>query len=168
MGNVIFSLIGIALFVLAGTTISQNFIYSLDSTTAELAHQLDRDENAIRTNISPVSTTLLPGRQILEVTLRNDGEIQIADFARWDVTVQYYDYLNNYHADWLTYVEGTPDDNQWTVKGIYLDAANETSELFMPGVLNIDEEIVIQAKLSPKVHISANNLAVISTSNGVS
>ncbi len=167
MGKVVFSLIGIALFVLAGTTISQNFIDSVDSTTTELVNLLDRDENAIRTNISPVSTTLLPGRQILEVTLRNDGEIQIADFALWDVTVQYYDYLNNYHVEWLTYVEGAPDDNQWRVKGIYLDAANETSELLMPGVLNIDEEIVIQAKLSPKVHILANNLAIISTPNGV-
>ena len=167
MSKVVFSLIGIALFVLVGTTMSQNFISSVDSTTAGFVDLLERDENTIRTSISPVSTALLPGRQILEVTLRNDGETQIADFALWDVTVQYYDYLNNYHTCWLTYVEGTPDDNQWRVKGIYLDAGTETSELLEPGVLNIDEEIIIQAKLSPKVHITANNLAIISTPDGV-
>jgi len=91
----------------------------------------------------------------------------LADFELWDVTVQYYDYLNDYHIYWLTYVEGTPDDNQWGVKGIYQDGATETSELMELGVLNPEEEIIIQAKLSPKVHISAYNLAVISTPNGV-
>jgi len=167
MGKVIFSIIALSLFVLVGTTMSQNFLHSFDSVTSEFVDLTSRNENVVRTSLHPVSTTLLPGRQILEITLRNDGETKLTDFEFWDVTVQYYDYLNNYHTYWLTYVEGTPADNQWRVKGIYLDAATETSELLMPGVLNIDEEIIIQAKLSPKVHITANNLAIVSTPNGV-
>ncbi|MFC1908556.1 hypothetical protein ACFLXD_01610 [Chloroflexota bacterium] len=167
MGKVIFSLLALGLFVLAGTTISRNFMNSVDGITSEFVELTSRNENIIRTSISPVSTTLLPGRQILEITLRNDGETKIADFALCDVTVQYYDYLNNYHTYWLSYVEGTPGDNQWRVKGIYHDAATGTPELWEPGVLNTAEEIVLQAKLSPKAHISANNLAIISTPDGV-
>jgi len=153
--------------MLAGMTMSQNFLHAFDGMTSEFVDLTSRNENIIRTSLQPVSTTLLPGRQILEITLRNDGETKITDFELWDVTVQYYDYLNNYHTYWLTYVEGTPGDNQWRVKGIYLDAATETSELLEPDVLNIDEEIVIQAKLSPKAHITANNLAIVSTPDGV-
>ena len=167
MGKIVFSIIALSLFVLVGTTMSQNFLHSFDSMTSEFVDLTSRNENIVRTSLHPVSTTLLPGRQILEITLRNDGETKLADFELWDVTVQYYDYLNNYHTYWLTYVEGTPGDNQWRVKGIYLDAATETSELLEPDVLNINEEIVIQAKLSPKVHITANNLAIVSTPNGV-
>jgi len=167
MGKIVFSIIALSLFVLVGMTMSQNFLHSFDSMTSEFADLTSRNENVVRTSLHPVSTTLLPGRQILEITLRNDGETKLADFELWDVTVQYYDYLNNYHTYWLAYVEGTPGDNQWRVKGIYLDAATETSELLEPDVLNIDEEIVIQAKLSPKVHITANNLAIVSTPNGV-
>ncbi len=167
MGKVVFSIIALALFMLAGLTISQNLLHSFDSMTSEFVDLNSRNENILRTNLQPVSTTLLPGRQILEIALRNDGETKIADFQLWDVTVQYYDYLNNYQTGWLNYVEGTPDDNQWRVKGIYLDAATETSELLEPGVLNTDEEIIIQAKLSPKVHLSAKNLAIVSTPDGV-
>jgi hypothetical protein len=167
MDKIVITIIGIAILALILMTGAQTFLSSLDSTMSAFGGLYNRSENTIRTDISPVSTVLLPGRQILEVTLRNDGETSMADFALWDVTVQYYDYLNNYLVYSLTYVDGTPGDNQWTVEGIYLDAETETSELLGPGVLNTGEEIIIQAKLSPKVHISAYNLAIISTPNGV-
>ncbi|MFC2001120.1 hypothetical protein ACFLUZ_01285 [Chloroflexota bacterium] len=167
MSKVIFAIIGITLLALTMMTGAQNFLSSLNSTTTEFVDQRTRDENTIRTSISPVSSIVLPGRQIVEFTLSNDGETKLADFALWDITVQYYDYLNNYQVYWLDYVTGTPGDNQWTVEGIYLDAEAETSELLETGVLNPGEEIVIQVKLSPKVHISAYNLAIISTPNGV-
>ncbi|MFC1942569.1 hypothetical protein ACFLWU_05060, partial [Chloroflexota bacterium] len=96
---------------------SQNFLHSFDSVTTEFAELNSRNENIMRTSLQPVSTTLLPGRQVLEITMRNDGETKIADFGLWDVTVQSFDYLNNYQTTWLDYVAGTPGDNQWRVKG---------------------------------------------------
>ena len=82
--------------MLVGMTLSQNLLRSFDSMTSEFIDLNARNENILRTNLQPVSTNLLPGRQILEIALRNDGETKIADFELWDVTVQYYDYLNNY------------------------------------------------------------------------
>ena len=167
MGKIIISLMAIAVFVFIGMSMSQNFLDSFDSMASEFVELNSRNENIARTGIEPVSTNLLPGREILEITLRNTGELKQADFERWDFTVQYYDYLNNYQTFWLDYVAGTPGDNQWTVKGIYTDASSETAEVLNPDILDTDEEIVLQAKLSPAVHIAANNLAIVSTADGV-
>ena len=167
MGKAVFSIIALGLFVFATMAISQNLLASFDTVTSEFVGLSARTEDVARTDIEPVSTAVLPGRQIVEITLRNTGESKISDFESWDVTVQYYDYLDEYHTTWLTWVDGTPGDNQWSVKGIYIDAADETPELMETGVLNPGEEIIIRAKLSPKVHLSANNLAIVSTADGV-
>ena len=167
MGKAIYFLIFISLFTLIGMTGAQNFLSFTDDATAGLVTLRNSQENIIRTSVESVSATLLPGSRTFEVTLRNNGETKLADFALWDVTVQYYDYLNNNQVFWLTYNEGEPSDNQWTVKGIYLDATTETPELMEPGVLNPGEEIIIRGKLSPKAHHSNYGLAVIVTPNDV-
>jgi flagellar protein FlaF len=167
MGKIIFSIIALVLLVLVGMTGAQNFISFTDDATTGFVDLFNRGENIIRTSIDSVSTTLFPGSQTFEVTLRNRGETRIADFALWDATVQYYDFQNNYHVFRLVYNEGEPGDNQWTVKGIYLDAATGTPEIIEPGVLNPEEEIIIRGKLSPKAHRSNYGLVVIITPNGL-
>ena len=53
------------------------------------------------------------------------------------------------------------------VSGIYLDAATLTPEVFEPGILNPDEEMVIQAQLSPSVAMTTTNRITISSHNGI-
>ncbi|MFC1969494.1 hypothetical protein ACFLVF_03300, partial [Chloroflexota bacterium] len=158
-----------ALILLAGMTMASDSLAILDTSTHELAATYERNETIRITNISSLSTNLLPiERRNLEVSLTNDGRTSIADFSKWDVIVQYFDSQNNYHVDWLPYVEGPPDLNEWSVKGIYLDAANSTPELLEAGILNPDEDIIIELKLNPAVHESNYNLAIISTPGGIS
>ena len=73
-----------------------------------------------------------------------------------------------YNVAWLPYTAGSPNDLQWTVSGIYMDADTLTPEVFEPGILNPDEEMVIQAKISPSVAMTTTNLITIDTPNGIS
>lgn len=166
MSKIITILIFIPLLVLIGMTGSQNFISFFDSSHKSFTDLSNREKQSINTSLLSLSTNLFSDRQTLEVTLRNDGRTTLADFDEWDVIIQYYDTSNNYLVKWLPYVEGAPGDNQWTVKGIYINAENATSEILESGILNTGEEIIIQVKLSPAVHLTANNVAIVSTPSG--
>jgi hypothetical protein len=57
---------------------------------------------------------------------------------------------------------------QWTISGIYVDADAMTPEVFEPGILNPDEEMVVQIKVSPSVAMTTTNLVTLNTLNGIS
>ena len=166
METAIVSIMCIALIIIGGMTMSQGFLSSVDTTASGLETVSERDEEIMRTNLSTLSANLT-APDWLEVALRNNGQTKLSDFAKWDVIVQYYDSGGTYYVKWLPYVTGTPGDNQWTKKGIYLNAEGQTPEVFEPGILNPEEEIVIEAKLSPSVGAGTTNLIVTSTPNGI-
>jgi hypothetical protein len=56
---------------------------------------------------------------------------------------------------------------EWTVSGIYVDANTLTPEVFEPGILNPDEEMVIQARVAPSVAMTTTNMITINTLNGI-
>ena len=167
METAIVSIVCIALIVVGGMTMSQSFLSSVDTTAVGLEHIGVRDEAIMKTNILPLDASLISGN-VLEVALRNTGQTKLSDFAKWDVIVQYYDGSSNYIVKWLPYTSGALGDNQWRVKGIYLNWQAPTAEAFEPGILNYGEEIVIQAQVNPVVGRKTTNLVVISTPNGVS
>ncbi len=166
METAIVAVICIALIIVGGMTMSQGFLYSVDSTTLGLETVSERDEEIMRTDLSTLSANQT-SPDTLQVTLKNDGQTKLASFTSWDVIVQYYDSGGTYYVKWLPYVEGAPGNNEWRRTGIYLNAENLTAEAFEPGILNPGEEMVIEAKLNPPVGEETANLAVISTANGV-
>ena len=166
METAIVSIVCIALILVGGMTMSQGFLSSVDTTTAGMEDVSVRDEEIMRTNLSTLSANLTAPNW-LEVTLKNNGQTKLSDFARWDVIVQYYDSGGSYNVKWLPYVTGALGDDQWTKKGIYLNAAGDTPEVFEPGILNPGEEMVIEAELNPKVGAGTTNDVIIFTPNGV-
>jgi len=149
--------------VFGGMTMTQGFLSSVDSSTVGWDEMEARDEEIMRTKLATVNASM-PSLSLLELTLRNSGETKLADFADWDVIVQYYDSGGGYYVKWLPYTEGTPGGNEWTVEGIYLDGETEVLET---GILNAGEEVVIEAKLDPPVGVDTTNLVVTSTPNGI-
>ncbi len=166
MESAIVSVVCIALLVLGWTTMSQGYMASVDSTAVELGQMSERSGEIMRTELSALAASQ-PSADILEVDLGNIGQTKLGSFDNWDVIVKYYDSVAAYHIQWLTYTTGALGNNQWTKKGIYLDAATEDPEVFEPGLLNPGEEIIIQAKLSPTVGQGTDNMVVVSTPNGV-
>lgn len=174
MESAISSLILFTVGIFAALTISHTFLETQDTLWAtEQLRQEDILERE-RTNIEITGAETQNSGSIVRVKVRNSGHVKLADFERWDVVVQYYtDGLqeedpNLYQVDWLPYTTGIPADMQWTVSGIYLDADTLTPEVFEPGILNPDEEMVIQARLLPSVAVTSTNLITLNTLNGIS
>lgn len=167
MDTIVVSIVCIALVIFGGMTMAQGFFASVDSSTLGWDTMEARDENIMRTELAVVSTTMSTASR-LEVTLKNDGQTKLNDFADWDVIVQYYNDGGEYYVKWLPYTSGTLSGNQWTVKGIYQDAGSATVEAFETGILNPGEEMVVWAELSPAVGTGTTNLVVTSTKNGIS
>jgi hypothetical protein len=163
METAIVSLICIALIVFGGMTMSQGFLTSVDASTAGLEEVGHRDELAMRTGLSAVSTSM-PSSNTLEVTLENSGQIKLAEFDKWDIIVQYYDGNGSYHTRWIPYTEGTLGDNEWEVAWIRLDGGAEIFEL---DVLNPEEQIMIRAQFNPSVGDGTTNMVVVSTPGGI-
>jgi hypothetical protein len=166
METAIVSILCIALMIFGGMTMSQGFMTSVDASTVGLGEIGERDETIMRTDLTPISTNLESpwGPDPLEITLENTGQTKLADFAKWDVIVQYYDSSHNHSIFWLPYSEGEPGSLEWTVEEITLDGEPET---FEPGVLNPGEQITLRAILDPSVHSGSTNMVVVSTPSGI-
>ncbi len=166
METIFVSIICVALIVVGGMTMSRGFLSSMDNTSANIDAISQRNEEIMRTNISVLSADQTDPN-MFEVSLRNTGQTKLADFGKWDIIVHHSDFSGNYSVTWVPYTGSTPGINQWTVKGIYRDALQQTPEVFEPGILNPDEEMIIQGKLDPPVGPGTTNWVLITTPNGV-
>ncbi len=124
-----------------------------------------RMEEMVETDLSPLSATTTDSGSTVEVTLKNEGDTKLADFKRWDVILHYYGSDDSYNVKWYPYGTGT---NQWTVAGIYLDAANNVAEVYDPGILNPGEEAVIKVSVQPTVSSGTAVFFLAGTPNGIS
>jgi hypothetical protein len=167
MDTVVVSIVCIVLVIFGGMTMAQGFFSSVDSSTIGWDTMESRDNSIMRTSLAVVGTAM-PSASQLEITLRNDGQTKLSDFADWDLIIQYHDAGGQYYVNWLPYTSGVPGANQWTVNGIYIDATSSTAEVFETSILNPGEEMIIRAEISPSVGAGTTNLAVASTSNGIS
>lgn len=174
MESAISAIILFSVGIFAALTISQTLLETQDTIwVSEQVRQeeiLERD----RTDIEIVGTETQGAGSIVRIKIRNSGQAKLADFDRWDVVVQYYsdpiftEDPDIYNVAWLPYTEGSLGNMQWTISGIYVDATALTPEVFEPGILNPDEEMVLQARLAPTVAMTTTNLITINTQNGIS
>lgn len=164
METVIVSVICVVLIILGGMTLSQGFLTSADTTTVALEEMGSRDKEMTRTELTPQGISVNGTGAVISIMLENSGQTKLADFSDWDLIVQYYDNLGQYHTVWLPYQIGALSDNTWTVDGIYLDTNLET---FEPNILNPGEKIEIQAQLDPAVGANTTNMLVACTPNGI-
>ena len=160
------SIICVALMVIGGMTMSQGFLSSVDTTTSNIQVLSQRDESIMRTNILVLSANQ-PSATMLEVTLLNTGQTKLAEFEKWDIIVHTQNSEGHSYVTWLPYNSGTLAANEWNVKGIYRDASALSPEVFEPGIMNPNEEMIIQCKLDPAVGAGTVNLVSLTTPNGV-
>jgi archaellum component FlaF (FlaF/FlaG flagellin family) len=111
------------------------------------------------TQLTVVQTTIDNPRVNITVTLRNDGQTQIADFARMDVVVQYLSGSGTRNDRWIPYTAGALQSNTWTV-------ASFTNDVFEPRVLNPGETMNIQIRVNPAVRNNTTGRVIIATKNG--
>ena len=162
------SLTAIALVLITVGTLAQSAIKSVSMLSDSLTQREATSSEINRTQIQVVKTaTDTPA--MVDITVKNIGQVPLLEFASWDVIIEYYEADDTYHQLWLSYTtSSSPGDNQWTVTGLYLDASAGDPEVFQPNILDPEEELIIRAKLAPAAGGSTGNRVVISSPNGVS
>jgi len=163
METIITGLIITSLLLLVALTLAEVFLSSQDAILESWREMEERLEERARTDLSAVGAQTISIGEVVEVTLRNDGDTKLADFEQWDVILQYYDSGGSYHTEWYPFGSGT---NEWYVCDIFLEAPT-VDEVFDTGILNPGEEAVIWVLVSPSVGTGTTNLATIATPNGI-
>jgi len=169
MDTALASILLITLLFFGVLTISDTYFAVQDTIMVATQERDDRNDERARTALALVGVETQSAGSMIEITLKNTGTTKLADFDHWDVVIQYYTAAGVYVTAWFPYVaSASPGNNQWTVKGIYGDAAAVTAEVYDPAILNPTEEIVIQIQVDPAVGADTTNLATIAVPNGVS
>ena len=169
METALAALIIITIVLFGALTIAHTFLSAQDVILTSWREMETRLGERTRTELSAIGTEVKSSGAIVEITLRNTGTTKLADFDQWDVIVQYYTASGTYEIDWLSYTEvSDPGNGQWTVVGIYLDAAGAVSEIYEPGIVNPGEEVVLRARVLPAVGPNSTNLATVAVANGIS
>jgi len=159
-------MISIALIVFGGMTMAQGFLSSTDSAALSIEDITITKGEIMRTEVSLNSARQI-GASLVEMLVGNTGQVKLASFGKWDVIVQYYDADYDYYIKWLQYTEGSLGSNEWRKTGIFLDASDNSSEVFEPGILNPGEEMEIELKLNPPPRAGTTVETVVTTPNGV-
>ncbi len=167
METVIAALLVITVALVGGLLIAEQSLNAQESVMLSWQTLEARAEERAGTVVSIQDAESLASGAIVEFSLANTGTTMLADFDTWDLIVQY----ESVHGDeiaWLPYVEGEPGQSEWTVVGIYLDAASATPEVYDPGIVNAGETMVVRARLQPPVMVGSTNLVTIVTGTGLS
>jgi archaellum component FlaF (FlaF/FlaG flagellin family) len=168
MENVITALIVITLLLAGGLLMTQRNLAAQEALLLAGQVQETRIEARTRTAINPLQSETKSSGGIVELTVENTGQTKLADFAEWDVIVN-YESVQGQVLDWVPYIDeaSAEDDNEWSVMGVYLNAANATPEVDDPNIMNPDEDLVLRLQLHPPVKVGTTNLATVVTANGI-
>ena len=127
---------------------------------------IDRDAERAGTGVELVSLSYASPQ--VEAVLRNTGRVGLRDFPSWDVWVNYQEPDTTHHAQRLSYTSAaTPADDQWSVEGIYIDAAPGKGEAWQPGIVDPTEEVKLLLRLDPAAADPQSNETIVGLPNGV-
>ncbi|MCA9918380.1 MAG: hypothetical protein KC445_10540 [Anaerolineales bacterium] len=166
MESIVTVIVVVALILTAGLNIFETSLDTQEELMTSWQAMEDRTDDRVRTELTPISATVQSNGALVELTLRNDGSTALTDFDEWDIFMQYYSSGDVYNIDWYPYTSGAPGGNQWTAT-IYTDAAGGIPEIYEPGILNPDEELVLQLNIAPGIALTTTNRLTLSTNNGI-
>ncbi len=164
MENALTGIIIIGVMILAILGLSEGAL-SAQANLAEASRAMQERLTAqARTDLQVVSATVYGAfNTLVDITVKNTGSSKLADFAHWDVIVEYTDTGMASHIDWYPY--GT-SSGTWS-KGIYQTAATLTAEKLEPDILNPGEEMIITVHVQFTIETGLTNVATIATPNGI-
>ncbi|MAU02004.1 MAG: hypothetical protein CL608_33125 [Anaerolineaceae bacterium] len=167
METVLTAFIVFTLLLFSAGALFEGALTAQDTVQAAWQEMEERAGEQARTSLVATDAQTKSSGSVVELTLQNNGSVKLTDFDQWDLIIQHYTASSNYDIAWLPYVPGEPSNDEWSVVGIYMDAATLAPELFEPGILNPGEEMIIRARVSPPVGPNSTNFASLSTANGV-
>ncbi len=161
METILVSAVSVALVVLCTLTLTFNAFQSTNML-ADGVKSMETQSTSIRqTEIRVLDLNDYQGGQI-NLCVKNEGKININDYPRWDVIIQY----QTGNAVYLSHTETYPPQlGQWAVNGIFV--TEETPEVFDPSILNPGEMMIVAINSPTEIGIGEMAKIVVSTPNGV-
>ena len=167
MANLFVAVVTVAVLLAAMSGLAQSSVVPQSAASDSLKMTRDKTGEVARTAMSSLDSSVLSAGSEVEVTVRNDGQTPLLGFTKWDVLVT-YEGATGLEIQRLAYTtDSSPSSGEWTVEGIYQDAASATDEVYQPGIVNTGEEFVITSALSPAVSSPSDNSFVLAVDNGV-
>src|SRR5450432_1975892 len=170
METVLAAFIAIFITMFAAFSLTATVLSTQDTFRVNLQAMQSRLDARSRTELLPGNARIINLGTVLELVYRNQGATKLVDFDHFDLIIQYLDNAipADYHIGWMPYTIGVPLNNEWSVSGIYANAAQSLPEAFDPGILNPGEELKVAVKLSPPVGEGKTVQVLLETDNGVS
>lgn len=163
MESLFVSLISVALVIVATVTMTMSLFTSTVNVTDSWRKIEARSELMLHTSIQTNPPASYNGGAI-QLMVANNGEVNLANFDKWDVIVEYQSGQINYLSHTANPVSGT---NEWTVAGIYLSTNTSMPEVFDIGILNSWETAKIVLNVDPEIGPGESARITVSTDNGV-
>ena len=161
METTLISLVSIALIIVSAVTMTVSTLQSAAKLADSWKAMEKLSSSAARTEIAAIAPDNYQGG-IMDLTIQNEGQINLNNFPGWDVIVQYQSGSTCYLAYTAAY---PPLANQWTVKGIYM--ADGFPEVFDRNILNPGERMIVSARLSLDIGNGETARVTLSTPNGI-
>jgi hypothetical protein len=160
MENGLPALLIAAILMLSTVFMARGGFLGADAIGQSLRQSEVRYEQKSRTGLTITGTSVDPAGANITITVRNDGQTVLADFAGMDVVVQYFGETGTRYDKWIGYTSGALASDTWTT-GTF------TNDVFEPGILNSGESMQMLIRVNPVVGAATTNLAIIGSEKGV-
>jgi archaellum component FlaF (FlaF/FlaG flagellin family) len=160
MENGIPALLIAAVLMLSTVFLARGGFVGMDAVGQSLKQSETSIGEQNRTGLTASAESIDGSGTNLTVTVLNNGQTDIGQFAQMDVVVQYFDESGIRYDKWIPYTSGALGADTWTT-------SNFQNDVFEPGILNPGESMDIVVRVNPAVGAGTTNLAIIGTGNGV-
>jgi archaellum component FlaF (FlaF/FlaG flagellin family) len=164
MAALVITIVCIAMIVVGGMTLSQGILTSADTAAINVDKISVTEGEIMRTDLNITRAAQLDWADYVRVTVKNNGQVKLASFDKWDVIVSYIDDNGVSYSKWLPYTAALPGDDEWQKARIGLDGP---IDFFEQGILNPTEEMVVLIHVDPAVKDGTNGSVSVAASNGV-
>lgn len=160
MENGLPALLIAAILMLSTVFMARGGFMGADAIGQSLRQSEVRYEAKSRTGLTITTTAIDATGANITLTVRNDGQTALADYASMDVVLQYFGETGIRNDVWIPFTSGVLASNTWKT-GIF------TNDVFEPGILNAGESMQMLIRVNPVVGRLTTNLAVIGSEKGV-
>jgi flagellar protein FlaF len=149
-----------AILMLASVFIARSGFVGADRIGQSLRQSEARFGQQNRTGLSVNQTSIDASGANITVTIENEGQTALADWAAMDVLVQYFDEDGTRYDKWIAYTDGALASDTWTTGSF-------TDDVFEPGILNSGEQMEIDIRINPVAGPGTTNRVIVVTERGV-
>lgn len=160
MENGLPALLIAAILMLSTVLMARGGFMGADAIGQTLRQSETRYGQQNRTGLQVTTTSIDAAGANVTITIKNNGQTPLADYAGMDVVVQYFGETGTRFDKWIPYTSGPLAANTWKT-GTF------TNDVFEPGILNAGESMELLIRLNPVVGPATTNLAVIGSEKGV-